>query len=150
MGEDEAGARIIVLLRHHAIETHRAFEPGECRLPDREAEPASAQVRPADVEADEMEAARIPGGGNDRRQLIAEEQAEEGIAILREEGGGIGEAGIPALGRGPVHGGEHFGGGEGANGGSGHRHSGSTGSGGGRSRATVSRKPARSSVTWFT
>src|SRR5262249_26745417 len=74
------------------------------RVPDAQAEAATAQVGAHDVEAEEGKARVVIDAGDSGRRRAIELANQEALRIDRSEAGGVGEAGVPAFRRGPVGG----------------------------------------------
>ena len=109
ISERKAGLLVIGLLRHDAIKPdHPCAGMGDCLLPDAQAVAAPAQIRAHDVETEEGEAFVVIDAGDDGGRLAFEFADEKAAPVDRHETVGIGKAGIPSLGRGPVDGKRDF------------------------------------------
>jgi hypothetical protein len=104
ISESESGFPVVLLLRRHAIESDHA-RTGMCnrRVPYTQPEASTAQVLSHDIEAEEGEARIVIDAGYGRRRSAVELAYEEALRIDCDEAGVVGEARIPAFGRGPVH-----------------------------------------------
>jgi hypothetical protein len=101
----EAGLSVIVLLRHHAVEAdHASARMRDRRVPDAQAVAFVAKIRSHDVEAEEGEAIVVVDAGDGRDRLAVDLANEKAVRVGDRETGGVGEARIPALRRGPLDG----------------------------------------------
>ena len=108
---DESRAPVVVLLRHHAVQADDAAgQVRHRRLPQREAVPLAAALGPHQVEAQEAEAAAVAHVRDHAHRLVAEVRDQEAGRVGGEEALVIVQAGVPALGRGPVDAQGQFGG----------------------------------------
>ncbi len=101
----EAGALIVRLLRQHAVEADvAAAEVGDGFLPDAQAVALASMLRLHDVQAEEA-VRGVVGDPRERGDRLAVEQAnEEASRVSLEEQLRVVQAGIPALGGGPLDG----------------------------------------------
>src|SRR5262249_25159803 len=103
VGEDEAGALVVGLLRQHAIEADVAprSEVSHARLPDAQAVAATAHLRAGDVLTEEAELVVVAGTGDAGDGFAGAFGQEEAGGIGGEEAGAVVQAGVPALALGP-------------------------------------------------
>ena len=105
VSELKAGLSIIVLLRRHAIEPdHARAGVRDRRIPYAQAVAAAAQIRSHDVKAEKGKPRTVIDAGDGRGRLAVEFADEKAFRIDGSKAAGIGEAGIPAFSRRPVHG----------------------------------------------
>ena len=72
------------------------------RVPDVQAETSTTKACAHDVEAEEGEAVVVIDAGDGRDRLAVDLADEETFRVRDCKAGGVAQAGIPALGRGPV------------------------------------------------
>ena len=105
MRQGEAGAAIVGLLRHHAIQPDApARQVPHGALPQRQAKAAAAMLRPDDVATEEAvrRAVAHHADAGDRGAVQLAEPEAAGVG--GPEGLGVLRAGVPAFGGGPAQG----------------------------------------------
>ena len=103
MGDGEAHPAIIRLLRRDAVEPDGPLAgPLDRRAPDGDPVALAAQLRPDDVAAEEREPLVVADQRDRGRWLPVEPAQQEPLGIRGQEGLGVAEARVPALGRRPV------------------------------------------------